>query len=244
MPRGCRGRGRGHTMPGEIRTKHKITLLGADGVGKTCLLLRFAEDGFAVNHMPTIGVDYKSKTVRVGEQVVRLQIWDSAGQERFQSIAPNYFRGSQGIVVVYDVTDRSSFDRARWWLGELRSKFKGASELMDLVLVGNKIDLQEQRDVSEEEGRGLADEFATEYCDVSAKANMNVGPLFNDLAARIVERVAVTASAGEELETEAAMRPYGVADRGVHNVSAPLGKSRSGGGGGFLACCLGRPAQT
>ena len=131
-------------MP-EESAKHKITLLGAYGAGKTCLLLRFAEDDFAVTHMPTIGVDYKSKTVRVGDKAVRLQIWDSAGQERFQTIAPNYFRGSQGIVVVYDVTERSSFDRARWWLGELRSKFKAASEQIDLVLVGNKIDLENRQ---------------------------------------------------------------------------------------------------
>ncbi len=219
-------------MP-EESSKHKITLLGAYGAGKTCLLLRFAEDDFAVTHMPTIGVDYKSKTVQVGDKAVRLQIWDSAGQERFQTIAPNYFRGSQGIVVVFDVTDRTSFERAGWWLKELRSKFKAASEQIDLVLVGNKIDLDGQRDVSEEEARQAAVEYNTAYWDVSAKSNLNVAQVFNDLAERIVTRLAATPAAGAAPAAESAMHPYRASESSPGSSARIHSKPK---GGGFTCC--------
>lgn len=226
-------------MP-EESAKHKITLLGAYGAGKTCLLLRFAEDDFAVSHMPTIGVDYKSKTVRVGATTVRLQIWDSAGQEKFQTIAPNYFRGSQGIVVVYDVTDRLSFERAGWWLKELRSgKFGG--EQMDLMLVGNKIDLEGQRAVSDAEGSEMAREYGIVHCEVSAKANLHVAQVFNDLAERIVTRLANTETdTGAQRDTEASMRPYSGAQRGTEGGQRGSGQRGQKASGGFL-CCGSRP---
>lgn len=224
------------------KSKHKITLLGAYKAGKTSLLVRFAGEPFAINHMPTVGVDYKCKRVVVADKEVRLQIWDSAGQERFRAIAPNYFKGSKGIVVVYDVTDRESFDRARWWLSELRTTFKSASDQMDLVLVGNKTDLGGER-VSEEEGRQTAAEFSTAYWDVSAKLeltdeNSNVQNVFQDLAERIVARLATSVPAGAAPQPESIL-PYGSKPDGRHSQSA-VGVEQKPKRKGFM-CCGGPP---
>lgn len=171
--------------------KNKVVLLGAYGVGKTCILRRFAEGSFEFKHTPTIGVDFQNKTVQVGSgDHIKLQIWDSAGQERFSAIAPAYFKGSQGIVVVYDMTDRSTYERANWWLSNLRGKFAADIPDIDLVLVANKSDLTEQHEVRVDEGQQLAEEFATHFHVVSAKENTNVAELFSSLASRIVDRLA------------------------------------------------------
>lgn len=113
----------------------KILLIGNSGVGKSSLLLRFADDTFTDNFMPTIGVDFKIRTLEVDGRTIKLQIWDTAGQERFKTITSSYYKGAHGIIVVYDITDKESFKNIDTWMTEVE---KHASDNVSRILVGNK----------------------------------------------------------------------------------------------------------
>merc|ERR1712184_163282 len=120
----------------------KLLLIGDSGVGKSCLLLRFADDTYTDSYISTIGVDFKIRTVDLDTKTIKLQIWDTAGQERFRTITSSYYRGAHGIIIVYDITDVESFNNVRQWLFEI-DRF--ASENVNKLLVGNKCDLVSKR---------------------------------------------------------------------------------------------------
>lgn len=120
-------------------------IIGDSGVGKSCLLLRFADDTYTDSFISTIGVDFKIRTVDLDGKTVKLQIWDTAGQERFRTITSSYYRGAHGIIVVYDVTDKESFENVKSWMAEIE---RYASDGVSKLLVGNKSDMTEQRAVS------------------------------------------------------------------------------------------------
>ena len=113
----------------------KLLLIGNSGVGKSCILMRYADNSFTENFFNTIGVDFKIKTITLNDQVIKMQIWDTAGQDRFRTLTSSYYRGAHGIIIVYDVTSRDSFDNVRVWMQEIE---KFASENVNKLLVGNK----------------------------------------------------------------------------------------------------------
>jgi small GTP-binding protein len=160
----------------------KILTLGDSSVGKTCLLLRFAEDDFPKNTMPTIGIEYKTKMINHNNQAVKLQIWDTAGQERYHRIlASTFYRRANGIVLVYDLTERSSFLNVESWMKQIRQK---ADPGIEIVLVGNKLDLVQERDFSE--GQKMADAFGIPFYAVSAKSGEGVTEAFRTLTDMII----------------------------------------------------------
>ena len=117
---------------------YKILLLGDSSVGKTCFLMRYTDNTFQEIHMSTIGLDYKLKNVQLDEgKIVKIQIWDTAGQDRFRSITKNYYKGAHGIILLYDVTNRKTFDNVRDWVEQIREE---VSDKVSIILVGNKID--------------------------------------------------------------------------------------------------------
>jgi Ras-related protein Rab-1A len=128
----------------------QVVIIGDTGVGKSCLLLRFAEDAFSENYVSTIGVDFRFRTVKIDKKTIKLQIWDTAGQERFRTITSAYYRGADGIIMVYDVTSRESFNHINDWLTEVN---RYASETSCKLIVGNKCDLKESRIISTEQGK-------------------------------------------------------------------------------------------
>lgn len=169
----------------------KLLMIGDSGVGKTCLLLRYTNDSFSPTFITTIGIDFKVKTVKVEDKTVKLQVWDTAGQERFRTITTSYFRGAQGIVLVYDVTDRSSFENVKTWMGQIQQY---ADLNVNKVLVANKCDTDatdspQKRVVSTEEGKKLAKEFGLELFEASAKTNLNVSEAFTTISKQVVKRL-------------------------------------------------------
>lgn len=167
----------------------KILLIGNSGVGKSSLLLRFADDTFTDNFMPTIGVDFKIRTLEVDGKTIKLQIWDTAGQERFKTITSSYYKGAHGIIVVYDVTDKESFKNIDTWMNEVE---KHASDNVSRILVGNKSDLTDSRQVTTDEGKELADQYNIRFMETSAKESANVEEAFTLMTKEIKSRVVHT----------------------------------------------------
>lgn len=164
----------------------KLLMIGDSGVGKTCLLLRYANDSFSPTFITTIGIDFKIKNIELDGKRIKLQIWDTAGQERFRTITTSYFRGAQGILLVYDVTDRGSFNSIRNWVGQIQQH---ADVHVNKILIGNKCDIEEQRVVSFEEGKTLAKEYGIQFFETSAKNDMNVETGFQTVAREVKDRL-------------------------------------------------------
>ncbi|KHN40548.1 Ras-related protein RABD2a [Glycine soja] len=165
----------------------KLLLIGDSGVGKSCLLLRFADDSYIESYISTIGVDFKIRTVEQDGKTIKLQIWDTAGQERFRTITSSYYRGAHGIIIVYDVTDEESFNNVKQWLSEID---RYASDNVNKLLVGNKCDLEANRAVSYETAKAFADEIGIPFMETSAKDATNVEQAFMAMAASIKDRMA------------------------------------------------------
>ncbi|CAN1224788.1 Ras-related protein RABH1e [Linum perenne] len=151
--------------------KYKLVFLGDQSVGKTSIITRFMYDKFDTTYQATIGIDFLSKTMYLEDRTVRLQLWDTAGQERFRSLIPSYIRDSSVAVVVYDVANRQSFLNTSKWIEEVRTE-RGSDVI--IVLVGNKTDLVDKRQVSIEEGDGKAKDFGVMFIETSAKAGFNI----------------------------------------------------------------------
>ncbi|ESQ34983.1 hypothetical protein EUTSA_v10008703mg [Eutrema salsugineum] len=162
----------------------KAVLIGDSAVGKSNLLSRFSRDEFRLDSKPTIGVDFAYRNVRVGDKTIKAQIWDTAGQERFRAITSSYYRGALGALLIYDITRRQTFQNIRKWLSELRDC---SSSDTVVVLVGNKSDLRQSREVEEEEGKTLAELEGLYFLETSALENQNVEEAFLSMIGRIHE---------------------------------------------------------
>lgn len=161
----------------------KVLILGDSSVGKTCFLLRYSEDTFVENHISTIGLDYRLKMINLSDnKVVKMQIWDTAGQDRFRAITKNYYKGAHGIILMFDVTSNLSFNNIKNWLVQIN---ENTSDKIQIVLVGNKIDAPNRRVISKEDGEKLAREYNLKYFETSAKENVNIQETFSYLTKEI-----------------------------------------------------------
>ena len=157
----------------------KVLLLGNSDVGKSSLILRYVDQVWSDTFVPTIGVDFKVKTLEIDNKQIKMQIWDTAGQERFRNVISSYFRGSHGILLIYDITNRDSFKNLENWLIEIE---KNASQNVLKILIGNKNDLVNDREIQSEEGQAFANRNGMEFIETSAKMNTNVTEAFEALA--------------------------------------------------------------
>lgn len=181
-------------MQANSPSKHKIVFVGDQGVGKTSVITRFMYDTFDNHYQATVGIDFLSKTLAIDDRTVRLQLWDTAGQERFRSLIPSYIRDSSGAVVVYDVTKRESFDNASKWIEQVREE-RGVDVV--IALVGNKVDLEDERQVSLEDGQAKADEAGALFSETSAKTGKTVKDLFKQLASALPHGQPTQPTAGD-----------------------------------------------
>ncbi|XP_039070314.1 ras-related protein RABH1b-like [Hibiscus syriacus] len=168
--------------PVSALAKYKLVFLGDQSVGKTSIISRFMYDKFDNNYQATIGIDFLSKTMYLEDRTVRLQLWDTAGQERFRSLIPSYIRDSSVAVIVYDVASRQSFLNTSNWIEEVRAE-RGSDVI--IMLVGNKTDLVDKRQVSVAEGEAKAREINVMFIEASAKAGFNIKVLFRKIAAAL-----------------------------------------------------------
>ncbi|CAM4614238.1 hypothetical protein R3I94_013620 [Phoxinus phoxinus] len=162
--------------------KFKLVFLGEQSVGKTSLITRFMYDSFDNTYQATIGIDFLSKTMYLEDRTIRLQLWDTAGQERFRSLIPSYIRDSAAAVVVYDIANLNSFQQTSKWIDDVRTE-RGSDVI--IMLVGNKTDLADKRQVSVEAAEKKARELGVMYIETSAKAGYNVKQLFRRVAAAL-----------------------------------------------------------
>lgn len=161
----------------------KLLIIGESGVGKTCLLLRFADDTYTTNHLPTIGIDFKIKVVNQEGKIVKLQIWDTAGQDRFKTITKTYYKGANGVILTYDVTDLHSFKGIQNWMKQID---ENASADVKKILIGNKCD-KENREVTYEEGLQFANEYKLPFFEASARTNKNVNEIFDHITKELIK---------------------------------------------------------
>ena len=161
----------------------KILLIGDSFVGKTSLLLKYCDGQFPEAHMATIGVEFKDKIINVGKWKVRLQIWDTSGQERFRSITQNFYRNADGILFVYDVTNRESFSHIKDWLMDSQVEDSDIKR----ILVGNKIDLEDKRAIDAEKMNSFAESKKMKCFETSAKSGENVENIFKEISLLILE---------------------------------------------------------
>jgi len=163
----------------------KTILIGDSGSGKSSLLYRYTESDWSPNFIATIGVDFKVLTFERQSKVIKLQIWDTAGQDRFRSITHSYYRGAHGVMVVFDVTNAESFEGIASWMADVH---KFGIEGTPMVLVGNKCDLESKRQVTRAQAQALADSLGCRYCETSAKDNLNVDDTFAHIVDECVQR--------------------------------------------------------
>ncbi|XP_076472878.1 ras-related protein Rab-35-like [Babylonia areolata] len=193
----------------------KLLIIGDSGVGKSSLLLRFADNVFSGTYITTIGVDFKIRTIEVRGERVKLQIWDTAGQERFRTITSTYYRGTHGVVVVYDVTSGESFANVRRWLHEIDNN----CDVVNRILVGNKNDDPDRKVVLTEDAQTFAQQMGIQLFETSAKENINVEEMFLAITTQVLQTK-------KEQQKKASEQP-----------AATISLSDKRGGGGKKKCC-------
>lgn len=190
--------------------KTKVVLLGDSGVGKSCIVNRFATNTFDVDSRVTVGAAFVARTIEVNKsdkdeslikmkkppqtaRRVKFEIWDTAGQERYHSLAPMYYRGAAAAIIVYDIQSQSSFARAKSWVRELQKQGNAA---LIMALAGNKCDMEEKREVQREEAEAYASENGLFFMETSAKTAVNVTELFHEIAVKLPKAPAPTNGPG------------------------------------------------
>lgn len=198
----------------------KYIIIGDSGVGKSCLLLQFTDKRFEPMHDITIGVEFGARLINIQGQSVKLQIWDTAGQESFRSITRSYYRGACGALLVYDVTNRESFTHLQSWLEDAKAN---ANTAIVIMLIGNKCDLDSARQVTREEGEAFARKHGLVFMETSAKTAENVDDAFLRTANLIYENVQAGVIDGGLVS--------GKPGRNTTSVSQPQDSNGVGGGG-------------
>ena len=171
----------------------KILTLGESGVGKTAILRRYVENKFEKHHLATIGIDYQSKIIKIKNKEIKLKIWDTAGQERYRNIAAHVYKGADGIVLVYDVTDEYSFSKISDWMEQINNNL--SKNDIGIILIGNKNDIEE-RMIDTQKGQEKAKEYEIEFYETSALTGVGINEAFEGLAKQILKNYKIKDNAG------------------------------------------------
>jgi len=163
----------------------KVVMVGDPAVGKTSLVVRYVHGFFQHDYIATIGTQIMSKEVYVRDNIVKLSIWDIGGQEKFDTLAPAYYKGASGALAIFDVTRKETLENIPKWISRLH---RYANPNVLTILVGNKVDLVDERQVSPDEATGIADKYGLPYVETSAKSGKNVIKVFEVMAERLLAK--------------------------------------------------------
>ena len=180
--------GRKEQISDFIDYKFKIIFCGDPSVGKTSLVLRFSENAFTRKYVPTLGVNVSDKILRIDKSVVQLVLWDLAGQTKFQYMRHSFYQGSDGVFFIFDLTNQKTFNKVRDWYTDVRKNLKNTPNLNG-YLIGNKNDLTDQRLITKEEAKKLADELKFGYIETSALTGENVMQAFHEIAKELLKSI-------------------------------------------------------
>ena len=162
----------------------KLILIGDSSVGKSNILLQYLKGQFDPNSKATVGVEFGTKNIEINNKKIKIQIWDTAGQERYRSITSAYYRGAKGAFIVYDITRKNTFDNIDRWVADLKAN---GDDNISIVLIGNKLDLEDKREVQKDEGVKKSEEFKTAFMETSALNGDNIDKAFDELIEQIYQ---------------------------------------------------------
>ena len=163
---------------------YKILILGDATVGKTSMLLRYIDNKFATDSLSTLGVDVKYKYVTLDNKKIRMNIWDTAGQDRFKTIAKNYFKGANAVIFVFDVNHKNTIDKIKFWINSVKDN--SSINILEII-VGNKIDIEGKREVTKEQLKSLGEKYGMETFETSAKTGEGINEVFNYLVTNLIK---------------------------------------------------------
>jgi Ras-related protein Rab-1A len=166
----------------------KILLIGNPSVGKSSVFTQYVDNSYSALTVSTMGIDFKIKTLKINNKYIKLQLWDTAGQERFKTLTRSYYRGSHGIIIIFDITNRESFNNIRNWIYEINNY----SENTCNILVGNKLDLIDKREITYKEAKEFAAMHDLTYIEVSASNNINIHNIFDFLSKELMNQTETT----------------------------------------------------
>ena len=163
---------------------YKILILGDATVGKTSILLRYIDNKFEIDSLSTLGVDVKYKYVTLNNKKIRMNIWDTAGQDRFKTIAKNYFKGANAVIFVFDVNHKNTIEKIKFWINSVKDN--SSNDIIE-VIVGNKIDIEGKREVTKEQMKSLGQDVNIETFETSAKTGEGINEVFNYLVTNLIK---------------------------------------------------------
>ena len=164
----------------------QLLIIGDTSVGKTSLITRYTNGTFKEEYLATVGLDYYSKEEIINNKTINIKIWDTAGQERFKALTQSYFRNAEGVILAFDVTNTSSYDNLKDWIGSIKKNLEGKNIFLPLIIVGNKIDMEESREVEKENAEQFATENNYKYFETSAKTGEGVDEAVRDLVNQVL----------------------------------------------------------
>ena len=164
----------------------QILLIGDSSVGKTSLIQRYANGIFKEEYLATVGLDYYTKQEMINNLNVLVKLQDTAGQERFKALTPNYFRNAEGVVLAYDVTNSESFENLKFWINSIKSNLGEKNIFIPIIIIGNKIDMEDMRDITKEDASKFAKENNYKYFETSAKTGEGVDEAIRDLVNQVL----------------------------------------------------------
>ena len=164
----------------------QLLIIGDSSVGKTSLITRYANGTFKEEYLATVGLDYFTKVEEINNQTIQVKLWDTAGQERFKSLTQNYFRNAQGVLLTFDVTNTESFDNLKDWINSIKKNMEGNNVFIPLIIIGNKIDMEDSREIQKEDAQKFATENKYKYFETSAKTGEGVDDAIRDLVNQVL----------------------------------------------------------
>jgi len=177
----------------------KLILIGDSSVGKSNILLKYLKGEFDQNSRATVGVEFGTKNIKIKNKKIKIQIWDTAGQERYRSITSAYYKGAKGAFIVYDITRKLTFDNIDKWVTDLKTN---GDKNISIILIGNKSDLEDKREVEKEEGIKKSEEYKIAFLETSALNGDNIDKAFNELLEQIYQNVCSDIEEGDSAEID------------------------------------------